>query len=131
MGQVIVLPQPSGMVWPQVAVVHTAGEQHVLLPARQTWLPLQLPQESVPPQPSDIVPQPFAGHVALVQHWWLTQVWLLPQLGQVRVLPQPSPMEPHCAPEPAQLVGVQHAPEVQKSPGAQLPASRVLPQPSS
>ena len=106
-------PQPSEITWPQVCWVQEPGEQQVLLPERQTWLPVHEPQLSVPPQPSEMFPQAFAGQVPRVQQLVPTQVWLLPQVGQVSVWPQPSPMEPHWAPALAQLVGVQQAPEVQ------------------
>ena len=60
----------------------------------------QVPQGSVPPHPSESVPQflPAASHVVFthVVHAWLTasQTWPTPHAGQVSGLPQPSTTSP-------------------------------------
>lgn len=90
-GQVRVPPQPSEITWPQVAWVHWASTQQVLLPCRQTWPPAHWPHERVLPQPSLMLPHCafWAAQVVGVQHWPLTQSWLGAQLPASTVEPQP------------------------------------------
>jgi hypothetical protein len=73
-----------------------------------------VPQFSVLPQPSGIVPQLFAGHVFGVQLWVMhtlfVHVALTAHVPQLSVPPQPSGMVPQFLPCPAQVVGVQPPP---------------------
>jgi hypothetical protein len=75
------------------------------------WLLGQVPQLSMPPQPSGAVPQtsPAGQVVAGVQEQWLAlQVWGEVQFPpQVTVPPQPSGMVPQLVPEGHVLRGVQ------------------------
>jgi hypothetical protein len=70
----------------------------------------QVPQLSVLPHPSAMVPQPLAGHVFGVQvcgtHTLFTQVAFTAQVPQLSVPPQPSAMLPQFLPWAAQVVGV-------------------------
>lgn len=79
------------MIWPQVAAVHWASTQQVLLLSRQTWPLAQLPQSKVVPQPSLMLPHcaPAALQVVGVQHAPFLQTWLGAQLPASMVEPQP------------------------------------------
>ena len=79
---------------------------------------MQVPQSSVPPQPSAIVPQlaPLAPQVVCVQ--LVPHLLGMPpppqlagavQLPQSRMPPQPSATGPQFAPMPTQVLGVQVA----------------------
>ena len=61
----MLLPQPSGIVRPQVAELQRAGTQHVPL-LRHTWSLGQVPQFKVPPHWLEALPQlrPSEAHVA-------------------------------------------------------------------
>jgi hypothetical protein len=76
---------------------HVAGVQHG-------------PQESVPPQPSSIVPH-CVPHVAGTQAWhWLPLHVSEPMHWPHEIqLPHPSMMAPHVAPSAAHVVGVHGA----------------------
>ncbi len=98
----------------------------------------QLPQLSVPPQPSGMLPQLLAAQVwgvqVLTTHTLLTQVSLVPQVPQLSVPPQPSGMLPQFLACAVQLVGVQpplvwHVPLTHDSPTGQVQVI-VPPQPS-
>jgi hypothetical protein len=98
-------------------------------------VPLHVPQASVPPQPSEIVPQslPAAAHVVVwhIEQVWVTasHAWPLPQpLGQDFALPHPSMMVPHL---PVQSPGTQAAhwwvAPSQTCPGAHVPQATRFP----
>jgi hypothetical protein len=84
-------PQPSEMVWLQVAAVQTAGTQQVPL-LKHTWLPGQVPQSSVPPHWFDALPQrrPRSVHVTGWQQRFELQTWPGWQSGHAATPPQPS-----------------------------------------
>ena len=119
---------------PQPRAAQVVGVQQV--PLSQTSLPVQLPQERVPPHPFGILP-----HIAFCA-WQVVGVHGLHVLGvplhrspvwhvpQESVPPQPSEMDPHLSPCAAQVVLVQQVPLSQTSPLEQLPHERVPPQPS-
>jgi hypothetical protein len=74
---------------------------HLLLGAHVSPLG-QVPQFSVPPQPSGRLPHEFDGHVFGVQAF-VTQtlpvhVWLTAQVPQLSVPPQPSGIVPQFLP---------------------------------
>jgi hypothetical protein len=121
-------PQPSDTMPQSTPAVQVVGVQHWLwkqtwplvqaetqvLVASQVWhaLPLQVPQWSVPPQSSEMLPQvaPWAVQVVGVQQVPLKQVWPAGQL-QVSVFPQsPFGIAPHFGACVAQVVGVQQFP---------------------
>jgi hypothetical protein len=80
----------------------------------QTFLPLQVPQSSVVPQPSSMLPQvaPSASQVLGEQpHWWalplppqVAGAWQVPQWS---VPLQPSGASPQSYPRPPHVAGVQ------------------------
>jgi hypothetical protein len=74
----------------------------------------QVPQFSVPPQPSGMVPQLFVGHVLGVQvcvmHTLFVQVALTAHVPHWSVPPHPSGMLPQFLPCAAHVVGVQPPP---------------------
>jgi hypothetical protein len=99
-------------------------------------------QSSIPPQPSEIMPQSWAPHVSGVQqlpwtqtctsaqagaHWPLVPMsstrqcrhWLESQVPQFTVPPQPSGWLPQFAPPEHEVAGVQQLPLTQGCPGAQ------------
>ena len=86
---------------------------HVLLGAQVCPLG-QVPQLSVPPQPSGIVPQELAGQVfgvhVCVTQTLLVQVALTGQVPQLSVPPQPSGIVPQFLPWAEHVVGVQPPP---------------------
>jgi hypothetical protein len=98
----------------------------------------QLPQLSVPPQPSGMLPHELVGHVAGT-HVCATQtlfvhVAFVAQVPQLSVPPQPSGMLPQFLPWAAHVVGVHvppvwHTPDVHVSPTGQEHVI-VPPQPS-
>jgi hypothetical protein len=101
------------------------GEHPVLatwqtLALEQVWPEGQDPHESVPPQPSEIVPQvfPCAAHVVGVQAVWQTlaleQVWPEGQDPHESVPLQPSEIVPQVFPCAAHVVGVQTTVVVQE-----------------
>jgi len=91
---------------PETLVGLTVSEDKVTLPPPLTqtlfvhvWPPPQVPQLSVPPQPSEILPQflPCAAQVVGVHgrvQVLFAHVWPLGQEPQLSVPPQPSPMVP-------------------------------------
>ena len=107
----------------------------------QTCPSVQVPQLSVPPQPSDAVPQlsPSGHVVAGVQPHWLAtppppQVSGAVQVPQLRVPPQPSDTEPQLSPAGHVVRGVQPqtftvSPPPQVWGAVQVP--QLPPQPSS
>jgi hypothetical protein len=82
-----------------------AAKQTLLV---QLWPLPQVPHESVPPQPSLMVPQflPCAAQVVGTQdvQTLLVQLWPAPHVPQVSAPPQPSPTVPQFLPCAAQLV---------------------------
>jgi hypothetical protein len=79
----------------------------------QTWPPGHVPQDRVPPQPSEIEPQffPWAAQVVGVQVAThaspaALQLWPAGQLPQLSVPPQPSAMLPQIFPWAVQVVVV-------------------------
>jgi hypothetical protein len=98
----------------------------------------QVPQLSVPPQPSEAVPQlkPREEQVFGVQeplHTLLTQLWPAGQEPQLSAPPQPSPTVPQFLPRLAQVFGVHGSVQVlfvQVWPAGQEPQLSVPPQPS-
>ena len=126
-----------------------AGTPHTFwFPAPpQVWPAGQLPQASVPPQPSAMEPQSFpcaaqvvGVHGAGPQVRSEVHTWPVPQAPQSIVAPQPSGIVPHVFPCAAQVVGLQvdcgvpHALAVpappQVCPCGQEPHSRAPPHPS-
>ena len=97
----------------------------------QTCHGWQEPQESVPPQPSEMLPHsaPAAAQVMGWQQVPLPGHTWLPWQPQVRVPPQPSEREPH---QPVgHMARAQHTPvSRQVCPVAQVPQLSVPPQPS-
>src|SRR5215468_11714027 len=109
-----------------------------VLLGEHVWPLGQLPQLSVPPQPSGMLPQLLAeqtwGVQVLVTHTLLMQVALVAQVPQLSEPPQPSGMLPQFLACAVQLVGVQPPPVWQvplthDSPTGQ-PQVMVPPQPS-
>ena len=104
----------------------TQGE-HTLAapPPPQISLFEQVPQLSVPPQPSEMCPQflPWALQVVGLQQMFLSHFSPIVQLPQLSFPPQPSSALPHCRPSSAQVLGTQalHTLFEQISPGRQLP----------
>jgi hypothetical protein len=88
-------PQPSEMVWLQVAGVQTAGTQHVPLP-RQTWLPGHVPQSRVAPHWFDALPQrrPRSVQVTGWQQRFVLHTSPGWQPGHCATPPQPSSICP-------------------------------------
>jgi hypothetical protein len=86
---------------------------HVLL-GEQVCPLRHVPQLSVPPHPSEIVPHEFVGHVfgvhVCVTQTLLVQVALTAQVPQLSEPPQPSGMVPQFLPWAAHVVGVQPPP---------------------
>jgi hypothetical protein len=106
---------------------------HWLIVLHTVFAPVQVPQLSVPPQPSESVPHwaPCAAHVVGVQQRLPLQTSPPGHEPHDRENPHPSPIVPHWAPCAAQLVGVQHVLLVEHScPPAHVPQLSVSPQPS-
>jgi len=132
---------------PQVAGVHVWT--HVLGVPSQAWFVPQVPQSSIPPQPSPCMPQldPSEAQVAGVHMTVWPQTLGMPppphvsgmvQVPQSSVPPQPSPCMPQLKPSAAQVVGVHAVPHMlavppppQVCPVGQPPQSTMPPQPSS
>jgi hypothetical protein len=93
------IPPPLG--WQVLLGAHVCPLGHV-------------PQLSVPPQPSGIVPQEFAGQVfgvhVCVTHTLFVQVALTGHVPQLSVLPQPSEIVPQFLACAEHVVGVQPPP---------------------
>jgi hypothetical protein len=92
-------------------------------PQTRHWVASQVPQVSVPPQPSETVPQvaPCAAHVVGVQPHWPgvpppPQVWGAGQVPQSTVPPQPSGAVPQVCPGGQLVAGVQQAPPTKTVP---------------
>ena len=84
-------------------------------PPPQVWGAVQLPQFSVPPQPSETMPQlsPSAAHVVgthVVVQTLFVQVWPMLHVPQLNVPPHPSGMLPQFFPCAAHVVGVHETP---------------------
>src|SRR3954470_17351670 len=99
----------------QVFFMQTPQTLVVPLPPQVSPAVMQLPQSSMPPQPSLIFPQLFAPQVFFMQ---TPQTLVVPpppqvspavmQLPQSSMPPQPSPILPQFLPWAAHVVGVQH-----------------------
>ena len=104
---------------PETLVGLNVSEDKVTLPPPLTqtlfvhvWPLPQVPQLSVPPQPSEMLPQflPWAAQVVGVQESvqvLFVHVCLLGQVPQLSVPPQPSEALPQSNPSPEQVFGVQ------------------------
>src|SRR5438094_5907967 len=99
------------------AVAGPAPQTFATPPPAQVCGAVQVPQVSVPPQPSAIVPQffPWAAHVVGVQPQTFAtppppQVWGAVQVPQLSVPPQPSAIVPQFFPWAAHVVGVHEVP---------------------
>jgi len=94
-----------------------------VLLGEHVWPLGQVPQLRVPPQPSGIVPQSFAGHVfgvhVCVMHTLFVHVALTAHEPQASVPPHPSGMLPQFLPCDAHVVGV-HPPPVWQVPFVQV-----------
>ena len=93
----------------KISVSH-ADHWHTLL--TQLWRRRHVPQLSVPPHPSEAVPQlnPSWEHVFGVQvaaQTLLVQVWPAAHVPQLSVPPQPSEAVPHLNPSWEHVFGVQ------------------------
>jgi len=129
---------------PETLVGLNVSEDKVTLPPlTQTlfvhvWPLPQVPQLSVPPQPSEALPQlnPSEEQVAGVHeplHTLLMQLWPAGQVPQLSAPPQPSPTVPQFLPRLAHVFGVHgivQVPFVHAWPVGQLPQLSVPPQPS-
>jgi len=112
---------PQEKPWPaHVCAVHIPGPQTFALVPPQTSVPVQVPQSSVLPHPSGVLPQlkPSDMHAAGVQggapHTFMVPV--PPQVAgavhvpQFSTLPQPSAAVPQSRPWSAQLLYAGHMP---------------------
>jgi hypothetical protein len=93
------------------------------------------PQLTVPPQPSDPLPQvlPWHGAAAGTQHAFVTHLSPAAQVsGHARAPPQPSEAVPQGTPAHASgaVFGVQHALSVQSTPVPHVPHETACPQAS-
>ncbi len=103
---------PLTLVGLSVSEIRLNALTHILFV--QVWPEAQVPQLSVPPQPSEALPQvnpreeQVAGvHVVLVVQMLFVQVWPEAQVPQLSVPPQPSGTLPQLNPSEEQVAGVQ------------------------